>query len=696
MLSALGQVSAALNQSLELDDLLGAGLASLVAAIRIPQAAIYAQGHGDPRPLLRAAHNLPAGLVARGREGEPLYPPQIEEAASPVLLGEADALPDLARAAGIGSLTCVPCVARTRLLAVLCLASPRGQPLALPHPAFLSAIAHQIALAVDHNRLYAAQKEAAEIANALVRASSTLASLTDRQAILDAVLRLCGELLGDEHVAVHAAEGSELTEVPLALAGPIAEVRQRQRPLALKGVNRPECEPRTSLLIAPMIAADRLAGVIVVEHANPQHRFSAREIALVTGIANQAGTALQNAALLRAHQAQADELRQFRRLAEASLDAINISTLDGAVTYANRAWADLFGLGDPPAPGALNMRDLLPPRERERYEREIMPRVLTAGWSGEMEIQRADGVVVPVWISSAVIRGGLDEPLARFNIIRDLRERKRLEQQAALTDAAREADRLKSELLSTVSHELRTPLGSIKGHATALLRYGTRLPIKEQHEFLRAIDRASDKLRELIEHLLQLSRLEAGGLPMERQPCDLGALAREAVEELRPHLTEHHPLLVKLVEPLPTLQLDPRRIREVIDNLLDNAVKYSPLGGEITVEVAPVAGDDGRPVTVRLAVRDHGIGIPAEHHALIFERFHRVDSSLTRSIGGTGLGLAICRKIVEAHGGEITVESAPGEGSTFLVTLPIGTERPAGAEAQTGTGDGEAPPARGG
>jgi signal transduction histidine kinase len=226
------------------------------------------------------------------------------------------------------------------------------------------------------------------------------------------------------------------------------------------------------------------------------------------------------------------------------------------------------------------------------------------------------------------------------------------------------ANQHKSDLLSTVSHELRTPLGAIKGYATALLRFGPRIRPAERREFLESIDHAADRLSALIEDLLLAQRLEAGKLPINPERLDLAALAEEVVGEVAPRAAVHE-LTCQVPTELPVARGDPRRVRQVLLNLLDNAVKYSPEGGPVEVGAHAQNGD------VLVSVRDHGVGIPTDELDRVFERFHRVESSLTRTTRGTGLGLAICQGIVQAQGGRIWVESqGPGQGSTFWFTLP--------------------------
>jgi signal transduction histidine kinase len=271
-------------------------------------------------------------------------------------------------------------------------------------------------------------------------------------------------------------------------------------------------------------------------------------------------------------------------------------------------------------------------------------------------------------------------------------------------DALREMELLKAELLGTVSHELRSPLASIKGYAGTLLRHERRISREERHQFLLAINEASDRLEIIIERLLEMSQLETGTITIHRSPVDLARLANEAITAIDERVSEQFPgrFVFKLsleqangapTHSVPLILSDPRRMREVLDNLLENAVKYSPAGGVIKVIIHPVTqvqpalmealhlNQDKADVQqlmpiprqmLEILVCDNGMGIPAEHLERIFDRFHRVDTRLTREVNGLGLGLAICKSIVEMHDGLIWAENRTnGKGSIFHVRLPL-------------------------
>ena len=232
------------------------------------------------------------------------------------------------------------------------------------------------------------------------------------------------------------------------------------------------------------------------------------------------------------------------------------------------------------------------------------------------------------------------------------------------------------------AHELKTPMTSLRGYAQLLAREFDKGQVANPERARRAattIQVQSDKLARLVAQLLDVSRIQSGKLAIERKPSDLSGLVREVVDAARTQLREH-----TIVARLPSelwVPIDPLRIEQVVTNLIDNAIKYSPDGGQIDVMLACDADDQ----TVKLAVRDRGVGVPVEHRANIFDRFYQAHAggALT-SMAGMGLGLYISRGIVEQHGGAISVQSpGPGLGSTFRVELPLAdaSNRQTGATA---------------
>ena len=244
-------------------------------------------------------------------------------------------------------------------------------------------------------------------------------------------------------------------------------------------------------------------------------------------------------------------------------------------------------------------------------------------------------------------------------------ENAHLAAELARLEAQREVDRLRSELISAVSHELRTPLGFIKGYATTLLRDDTPIEPATRRAFLEIIDEETDKLAHMIEDLLDASRLQAGRLPIEQRPVQLRTLLGHAVEKARPSLeAERREIDLRLPPEEPVVLADPLRIEQVLDNLLQNASRYSEPGSPIEIGLV-VAGADAL-----LNVTNRGNGLAPDELERIFEPFYRGRSARARQVRGTGLGLAISRGIVQAHDGRIWGEVDGGR-TTFLVALPL-------------------------
>jgi len=251
----------------------------------------------------------------------------------------------------------------------------------------------------------------------------------------------------------------------------------------------------------------------------------------------------------------------------------------------------------------------------------------------------------------------------------------RLREQLQVSQAISEANRMKADLISILAHEMRTPLTSVKGYSTALLMDEVSFDPATQREFLQIIGEECDVLQALIRDLLESSIIDAGLLKLEPQPVMLPRLTRDLIDDLA-HRSKNHRLVVDFPAGFPLVDADPDRITQVLRNLLDNAIKYSPAGGLIVVRGAVRGGE------VVISVADQGVGIAPEDVNRLFERFFRVQSGLGRHVVGSGLGLPIARTIIESHGGRIWAESQAGHGSTFHFTLPL----PAASQAPAGQG----------
>jgi PAS domain S-box-containing protein len=281
---------------------------------------------------------------------------------------------------------------------------------------------------------------------------------------------------------------------------------------------------------------------------------------------------------------------------------------------------------------------------------------LLTGDRGTIEIEvrrsRRDGVVVDLHVYAAALLDSSGAVAGMLSIFEDVTERRHVEM-------------VKSDFVSMVSHELRTPLTSIIGYSDLLEQIDVREKPELFHQLLGKIRDRGDRMRRLIDDLLSVSQIQSGPLRLDLERADVAQLVRCAVEKVE--VGPQHHLVIEADGGLPPVMLDKERMSAVLVHLVDNAVKYSPDGGDITVRVA---GDGGH---VRIDVADHGIGIDVNSLAHVFDRFTQADMSDTRSFGGVGVGLYLTRQTVEAHRGRVEVASTPAEGSTFTVLLPAAT-----------------------
>ncbi len=237
----------------------------------------------------------------------------------------------------------------------------------------------------------------------------------------------------------------------------------------------------------------------------------------------------------------------------------------------------------------------------------------------------------------------------------------------------RRLEKIRKDFVANVSHELRTPLTSIKGYVEALLD-GAKEDPPVAAKFLEIILRQSDRLNLIIEDLLELSKIESGRVLLKAEPLELRTIVDRTLSIMKPIADKNRHRLVTVIDPsLPSVAGDEGRLVQVLTNLLDNAIKYTPAGGTITVGAKLISsfGTDHPAKTIELSVADTGIGIPEQDRPRVFERFYRVDKARSRELGGTGLGLAIVKHIVEGHGGQVWVEAHYPQGSRFVVRLPL-------------------------
>ncbi|MCX7911682.1 MAG: PAS domain S-box protein [Dehalococcoidales bacterium] len=368
----------------------------------------------------------------------------------------------------------------------------------------------------------------------------------------------------------------------------------------------------------------------------------------------------------KAQEALRRSEEKYRQLINASFDAIISTDASMRILVWNQGATRIFGYSEHEILGRSILK-LVPEEDRERmrasYAMFEKQREASGAPKGVFEVTglRKDGTRVPLEIS--VSAREVDSSVIVTAILRDITERKEAEERM------RQIERMKAEFLSNVSHELRTPLQSISGF-TKLLLNGQVPDAATQKEFLQIIDEETDHLGNLINSLLDLSRLESGRFQINKRPVPIRNTITSAIKSFHSLAHDKNITIVEdIPEDLPEMEVDDGRIRQVMMNLISNAIKYSDPGGSVTIRVRKLEND------LLVQVIDQGIGIPPQAMEHLFERFYRVENQQSQARSGTGLGLYITKQIIDAHGGRIWVESKVNKGSTFSFTLPMNGKR---------------------
>ncbi len=409
-------------------------------------------------------------------------------------------------------------------------------------------------------------------------------------------------------------------------------------------------------LFLPLVIRDEPVGLLIIfrSYGIPA---TDNDLQILQSFADQAAIAVHNAQLY----ARIDQER--KRLAatlENSADGVMILDRQLRILGFNRALARMSGWSVQEAIGRSQAEVII----WQRLERGDLAQAIAEGWPFrasvdepadtlyvEGDLLRRDGMTLSVAITYAPL---LSPEGALENIIANVRD---------ITNFRR-AQEMQNVFISSVSHELKTPVAIIKGYAGTLRREDASWDPQIVRDSLTVIEEEADRLTGLIENLLAASKLRAERMRLDVSDVNLAKLAESVVERFRTQ-TSIHTFELQFPPDFPLIQGDEVRLRQVLDNLVSNAIKYSPDGGRVTI-----GGEvDDRVVTI--FVRDQGIGIPEDEQEKVFDRFYRVNSPVSKKTKGTGLGLYLVRAIVEAHGGTIRVKSKPRSGSTFYFTLPL-------------------------
>jgi PAS domain S-box-containing protein len=541
------------------------------------------------------------------------------------------------------------------------------------------ALARQAALALERVELAAAERTLREQLSFLDEATALLTSSLELETTLERLASLAVDNLADWcAIDVLVEETGEIEGLVVAHPDPerrrwAEEVRTRTRPTRLDDdfditarvmrtgepeflrevpqelideASRRDPEAATalehisvrSLITLPLRSGERTFGALTL--IAEQREFDDADFALGRQLSARAAIALENARLYR----------EAERRAEAALalayvgDGVVLLDHEGRVRFWNSAAAAITGIREAHAVGRRPV-EVLPSWDELTRLAEL---------ADADAPQRARSVTVPIETASgdrwvAVTGVAFDEGIVYA--LRDVTDEHAFE-------------RTRSDFVATASHELRTPLAAVYGAARTLRRTDIEIPADQQDAFLDIIVSESERLTAIVSQILLAGQLEDGRVDVATGETDLARLVESVLLSTRVRTPENIELRLEQNGDRAVALADDDKLRQVLVNLLDNAIKYSPDGGEVAVELAGGAG------RVRLTVRDHGLGIPPGDQERIFEKFYRLDPALTRGVGGSGLGLFISRELVSRMGGSITVRSQPGEGAAFVVELP--------------------------
>jgi PAS domain S-box-containing protein len=503
----------------------------------------------------------------------------------------------------------------------------------------------------------------------LLQISRALTAQLDLGSVLNLVIEFAVELLAgtsglialrddDGLLRVRAAAGLPRDTWP-AFADLVNTPIEDRRALGLRlaELSGDTGLPLRHMSALPLVYLQTNVGVIYVFRAALNVGFTAEEQELLKAFADQAAIAVSNA---RLYQSVLREKQQLDALIEHSADGVMIIDGRWRITTFNGTMEQLTGwpreeaIGRPCAevlairsPQGTNICLVDCPLQRT----PPLANPIVEGW-----VRSRDDRRIYVQSRYAVQRGPGGEFLGALANVRDITDQKIEEE-------------MQSTFISVISHELKTPVSIIKGYAETLAREDAAWDEETLRDGLLVIGEEADRLAKQIGGLLEISRLQADGMRLELSEWALGPLAERVVERFAAQAGAAFSFELRIPDDLPAVYADYERTRAVLENLVSNAVKYSPEGGIIRV----AARVDGQSAIV--SVSDQGIGIAPEDQARLFRRFYRVDNRLRRETQGAGLGLFLARLIVEAQGGRIWVESQPGRGSRFSFTLPLATPR---------------------
>jgi signal transduction histidine kinase len=614
-------------------------------------------------PPILDERELPESLRSRFHRGRPVYAEH--------LFGERR----FTRAFGLSAPTAflVPANFSDRPLGLLVVEYRRPQIDSEPEAEFLGHLAERAALAIMNARMIQTAQESAIGLHSLLKMSEAVSSSLRIRDILGLLDEFCRRLVGVRACRLWVARSTLGANFPAAAGGaavgdlvplgaePTAIEREAARRVLETGselfLNTTEAMTAfaqeagiANLMAIPLRTKDEVLGVL--EAIDKPEPFNQRDHSLLAGLASQATIALVNARLYEGLEERADRIARLVQILGAEkhkLEHVLANMEEGVVLLDREGRVGLMNHAG---------RRLLAPRSRVELPAPavefgdalgLLPR-LAAVLANDAPVRETLPHGERYYELSAARLKGEDGAIA---VLRDITEMVRM-------------DAMRSDFISHVSHELRTPLAAIVGSVKLILDGRAGVLTETQERLLNVVERESDRLIRLVNDILDLAKLEAGRTNLDSQEVDLTGVIAEAIEAITPLAEAKSIRLESTTERLHgMIECDPSLVRQVLQNLIGNAIKFTPEGGRVRIEA-----ETGE-VAIEVRVIDTGIGIPRDKWEAVFNKFEQVGQH-KGPIKGTGLGLAICRQIIERHGGRIGVESEEGVGSTFFFTLPLG------------------------